>query len=118
MRNAVGGGVSVPSEARTDGDQSIVSDLMTLIVHIKRSMDLLETAIAREAASDGHDPASNIVILDDVTPRYLTANAALASCSAGLGAALHALLDNTASRHGADGFAGRDRRSAALIGRA
>jgi hypothetical protein len=118
MLNAVGGGVSVPSEARNDGDQSIISDLMSLIVHVKQSMDLLETAIAREAASDGQDIASEVVVLDDVTPRYLTANAALALCSADLGVALHALLDNTASKHGADGFAGRGRRSAGLTGRA
>jgi hypothetical protein len=118
MRNAVGGGVSAPSEARNDGDQLIVSDLMSLIVHVKHSMDLLETAIAREAAPGGQDIASDVVVLDDVTPRYVKANAALASCSAGLGVALHALLDNTASKRGADGFAGRDRRSAGLIGRA
>jgi hypothetical protein len=118
MQNAVGGGVSVPSEARNDGEQSIVSDLMSLIVHVKHSMDLLETAIAREAASGSQDVASDVVVLDDVTPRYLKANVALALCSADLGVALHALLDNTASKHGADGFAGGDRRSAGPIGRA
>jgi hypothetical protein len=117
MQNAVGGGASVSSESRDDGEQSIVLDLMSLIEQVKHSMDLLETAIAREAASGGQDPASDVVVLDDVTPRYLKANAALASCNAGLGAALHALLDDT-SKHGADGFAGRDHRSAGLFGRA
>jgi hypothetical protein len=118
MRNAVGSRVSVPPEARNDGDQSIVSDLVSLIVRVKHSMELLETAIAREAVSAGRDIASDVVVLDDVTPRYVKANAALASCRAGLGVALHALLDSTASKQREDGFADRGRRSAGLTGRA
>jgi len=33
------------------------------------------------------------VVLDDVTPRYARATAALNACNIGLGAALHSLLD-------------------------
>jgi hypothetical protein len=33
--------------------------------------------------------AANVVVLDDVTPRYLKAGEALKACDAGLGVALH-----------------------------
>jgi len=97
MQNAVDGGVSVPSDGQNDGHPSIVLDLVSLIERVQASMRLLDTAIAREATLGGQDLASNIVVLDDVTPRYVSANAALGTCKAGLGMALHFLLDPNAS---------------------
>ncbi len=58
-------------------------------------MKLLESAIASETAPGGEDNAADIVVLDDVTPRYASVNAALSSCNAGLGVALHILQDDT-----------------------
>ncbi len=40
-------------------------------------MKQLEAAVAREAAPGNQDAASNVFVLDDVTPRYVKANAAL-----------------------------------------
>jgi hypothetical protein len=71
--------------------------------HVQASMKLVESAIASEALADNQEISPNIVVLDDVTPRYVKANAALAACNAGLGAALHVLLDAGPSRHGAEG---------------
>ena len=52
-------------------------------------MKLLEAAIARESAPGNQEAAGNVFVLDDVTPRYVKANAALNACNAGLGVALH-----------------------------
>ena len=43
-------------------------------------------------SSRSHQDA-NIIVLDDVTPRYAKANAALNACNAGLGEALRFLLE-------------------------
>ena len=69
-------------------------------------MKLLESAIARDAAP-GVQEAANVVILDDVTPRYAQASAALSNCNAGLGVALHVLQDTRTARHGTDATGGR-----------
>jgi hypothetical protein len=76
---------------------------MSLIGHIQASMKLVESAIASEALADNGEIAANVVVLDDITPRYVRANAALTACNAGLGAALQVLLDAGPSRHGAEG---------------
>ena len=76
---------------------------MSLIEHIQASMKLVETAVASEALADNEEIDANVVVLDDVTPRYVRANAALAACNADLGAALQALLDAGPFRHGVEG---------------
>ncbi len=58
---------------------------------------MLEPAIARELPPGESEADDDVVVLDDVTPCYLKANAALNACKAGLGIALHFLLDTEAS---------------------
>jgi hypothetical protein len=87
MQDAAGGGTSVETGSRDDSDRSIASDLAALIEHVQASMRLIESAIARETSSGSHDIAANIIVLDDVTPRYMKAGAALKACDAGLGIA-------------------------------
>lgn len=72
-------------------------DLVSLMERVKASMALVESALAREAPAGDQETTAGIFVLDDVTPRYARARAALNACSAGLGAALHALLDTSAS---------------------
>jgi hypothetical protein len=125
MQDAAGGGSSGGAGSRDDSYRSIASDLASLIEHVQASMRLIESAIARETSSGNHDVAANIVVLDDVTPRYLKAGAALKACDAGLGTALHFLLDSRTpdtrpldtrtSRHGPAGFSDRDSRLDCLI---
>src|ERR1035437_9899522 len=122
MHNAAGGGASIRADGRNDRYRSIVSDLASLIEHVRASVRLIDSAIASEAPLGNQEIAGNIVVLDDVTPRYvkanaMKANAALSTCNAGLGVALHFLLDTKASRHGTGGFAGSDRRPVRLTGR-
>jgi hypothetical protein len=98
--------------AQNHGYGPIVSDLLALIEHVQASLQLIEAAIGREAPSGNQEVAANIIILDDVTPRYAKAKAALSACSAGLGVAVHFLLESRPSKDGAD-----DRRPVRLVGR-
>jgi hypothetical protein len=108
MLNAASGGASVQSDDRNGGYRTIVSDLVSLIEHVQASMKLIESAIARESPLGNQEVAANVVVLDDVTPRYVKASAALNTCNAGLGIALHFLLDTKTSKHGTGEFAGSD----------
>jgi hypothetical protein len=100
MQNAAAGDASIQSADRMDGHHSIVSDLLSLIEHVQASIALIEGTLAREAALGNADIPANVVVLDDVTPRYMKTSAALSTCRAGLGVALHVLLDVRTGRHG------------------
>jgi len=114
MRNMAG---SYPEpDSRDDNYFSIASDLVSLIERLQASMTMLEQAIARELPLGDLEASDNVVVLDDVTPCYVEAKAALNACKAGLGVALHRLLDADTSdkawRSGA--LAGSDCGSAGL----
>jgi hypothetical protein len=100
MQNATSGGASLRSDDRNDNDRSIASHLVTLIGQVQANIKLIESAIAREPSPGNQEIAANVIVLDDVTPRYAKAHAALSACSANLGVALHLLLDTRTSKHG------------------
>jgi uncharacterized protein YgfB (UPF0149 family) len=106
----VAGGASVESDDRNDWQHEIVSDLVSLIEHVRASMKLIESAIARESSLGNQEFAADVLVLDDVTPRYEKANAVLNVCNAGLGLALQLLLDSQTSKHRTGVSAERDRR--------
>ena len=81
----------IQPDDRNDNYRSVVSDLVSLIEHMQASMKMLEGAIARELPLGGQEAANNVVVLDDITPCYVKANAALHACNAGLGVALRFL---------------------------
>ena len=56
-----------------------------------RTDDRKETSAQTSPASA--ESSSNIIVLDDVSPRYMKAVAALQACDVNLGIALHSLLD-------------------------
>jgi hypothetical protein len=116
MQNAASS-ASAQSGGQNDSYRAIVSDLEALIQQVQASITLIETVIVGESPLGNQEIAADVVVLDDVTPRYMRANAALNACNAALGVALHVLLDNRTSRHGADRSAGYDRRPARLTGR-
>jgi hypothetical protein len=93
-----------------DNYTAIVSNLRSLVEQVSAAMKLIESAIASEAATGHPDVATNIVVLDDVTPRYIGANVALSRCNAGLGVALHLVHDISNARQKAPGS--NDRRFA------
>jgi hypothetical protein len=80
----------------TDSRQLIAADLRSLIARIEISMRLIDAAMARQ--DDGAIVGStDIFVLDDVTPHYATACAALSACREGLGHALQDLLESGSS---------------------
>jgi hypothetical protein len=108
MQNAADQGIAIQPGDRNDAYRSIVSDVVSLIEHVQASLELIESAIARETSLGDQDASSNVIVLDDVTPRYAKARAALYSCDADLDIALHFLLDSRPSKRGAREFAGNE----------
>ena len=100
MQNAADGSIAIEPEDRNDAYGSVVSDLVSLIDHVQASMTLIESAIAREISVGNQETSANVVVLDDVTPPYVRATAALEACDANLAVALHSLLDSRASTRG------------------
>jgi hypothetical protein len=99
MQNSAADDIAARPDDEQDAYRSIVSNIVSLIGHVQASLQLIETAIAREKALGDHDAPADIIVLDDVTPRYLKASAALKACDAGLGVALDLLVDSeTAAR--------------------
>ena len=95
MISAAAANVAV-SDDGSDPYGLIVTDLIALIGHVRTSLQLIEAAIAREALLAEQDTASDICVLDDVTPRYAAASTALQACDIGLARALDRLCDATA----------------------
>ena len=97
MQNPEGGGIANQASDRTNAYRSVVSDLVSLTEHVQASLRLIEQAIAREALLGSQE--TDIVVLDDVTPPFVKATAALNACDANLAIALHTLLDSNAPAH-------------------
>jgi hypothetical protein len=93
MQNAADGGASVQSDRRNESYLAIASDLVSLIERIRERMILVELAIVGESRSGDQEPGANVVVLDDVTPRYAEVLAALDTSCAGLRRALHFMMD-------------------------
>ena len=102
MQNGTAGGTPAQSDDRDDIHRAVVADLASLIERIQASLTLLEAAVAQEASAALEEMAANVVVLDDVTPCYLKAGAALKACDAGLAVALHVLREPTGFEPGTD----------------
>jgi hypothetical protein len=95
MQNTAGS--SRQPDGRSDNYFSVVTDLVSLIERIQASIQMLEPVIARALPLGELEAYDDVVVLDDVTPHYVRANTVLDTCRAGLGVALHGLLDSEAS---------------------
>ncbi|MGY3441854.1 MULTISPECIES: hypothetical protein [unclassified Bradyrhizobium] len=98
MENAAVDGVAMCLDEGSDPYNLIVTELVALIGHVQASLRLIEAAMAREALLAEQDGAADIVVLDDVTPRYVAASTALKASGTGLGAALDRLRDSGVPR--------------------
>jgi hypothetical protein len=94
MQNAAADGIEIGREDRNDARRAVVSDLVSPIAHVQTSLRLIELAITGEQSLSSQESSANLIVLDDVSPRYMRAAAALQTCDANLGAALHSLLDS------------------------
>ena len=70
MQNAAQDSVSVQSDGGTDSYRSTISELVSLVAHVQASMVLIESP-------HGGGSHRQTIVLDDVTPRYAEASAAL-----------------------------------------
>ena len=98
--NLQGGGIVIEPDDRNEAYHSVVSELVALIEHVQASLRLIEQAIARETTLGGQETSANVIVLDDVTPPYVRATAALNACDANLAIALHSLLDSKTPERG------------------
>jgi len=97
MQNAAGDGIEMQPDDLDDAYRLVVSDLVSLLGHVQASLKLIESAVAGETSGGHRDAAADIVVLDDLTPRYAKASAALKACDASLGITLPFLLDSGTS---------------------
>jgi hypothetical protein len=93
MQNAAGDGVAQAPHGRNDACRAVVSDLVSLAEHIQNSLRLIERTIGEETSPCGPESSTNIIVLDDVSPRYMKAATALQACDVNLGIALRSLRD-------------------------
>jgi len=79
----------------------VVSDLVSLVEHVQKSLRLIEQTIARETSPEmtpgSPESSTNIIVLDDISPCYIKADAALHACDVNLGIALRSLVDSSDS---------------------
>ena len=97
MQNAAGDGVAQAPHDQNAAYRAVVSDLVGLVEHIQSSLRLIEQTIAGETSPGSPESSTNIIVLDDVSPRYMKAVAALQACDVNLGIALRSLLDSSDS---------------------
>ena len=104
-----GDGVAQPPHDQNAACRAVVSDLVSLIEHVQSSLRLIEQTIARETSPEtspgSPESSTNVIVLDDVSPRYMRAATALQTCDVSLGTALRSLLDSSDSDTGAASLA-------------
>lgn len=94
--------VAQAAHDRNDAYRAVVSDLVSLVEHVQNSLRLVEQTIAKETLPEtlqetspgSPESSTNIIVLDDVSPRYMKAAAALQACDVNLGIALRSLRDS------------------------
>jgi hypothetical protein len=74
-------------------DDGLIKELESLSERVRAVTRAINTAIALERISSSTDTAADVVVLDDVTPRYLRANSALQACNIHLDGALQFLRE-------------------------
>ena len=97
MQNATGDGAAQATHDQNAAYRAVVFDLVGLVEHVQNSLRLIERTIDGEMQVGGPDSSANIIVLDDVSPRYMRAVAALQACDVNLGTALRSLLDSRES---------------------
>ena len=88
------------SDDQNNAYLAVVSDLVGLIEHVQNGLRLIERMIAKETlleTSAGTESSTNVIVLDDISPRYVKAAAALRACDVNLGTALRALQNSDGS---------------------
>ena len=103
MQHAAADGLAQAPHDQNDAYRAVVSDLVSLIEHVQNSLRLIEQTIAGEMPLGNPESSTNVIVLDDVSPRYMKAAAAVQACDINLGIALRSLLDAADSDRSATG---------------
>jgi hypothetical protein len=90
MREAADYSISYARHEPRDPTSLLLTDLLSLMQRIETNVRLNDLAIA-VVSLENNDPDSDIFILDDLTPRYAMANAALTASHTMLGHAFSRL---------------------------
>jgi hypothetical protein len=81
MQNAAGDDVAQAPHDRNAAYRAVVSDLVSLAEHVQKSLRLIARTIAKETLPEtspgSPESSTNIIVLDDVSPRYMKAAAGL-----------------------------------------
>ncbi|KRQ99547.1 hypothetical protein CQ12_35205 [Bradyrhizobium jicamae] len=96
MQNATGDGIAQAPHDPDAACRGVVSDLVGLIEHIQRSLRLIEHTIARDTSPGSPESSIDLIVLDDISPRFTKAAAAVQACDVNLGIALRSLLGSGA----------------------
>ena len=99
MRKTAGETVKFESDSQSEIDRSVISDLVSLIEQVQAGLRLIEQQIAQETSPISQETGAGVIVLDDVSPRYVMASAALRACDTNLGIALNSLLDSAPAKH-------------------
>lgn len=77
MQNAAGDGVALAAYDQNATYRAVISDLVSLVDHVQKSLRLIEQTIARETSPEmtpgSPESSTNIIVLDDISPRYIKA---------------------------------------------
>lgn len=82
------------TQGRSETYRSTASDLIGLIELVQANLRLIEQVIDRETSQPSQENSANVVVLDDVSPRYSKVTAALQACDINLDVAIRALLES------------------------
>jgi hypothetical protein len=93
MQHAAADGLAQAPHDQNDAYRAVVSDLVSLIEHVRNGLRLIERTIAAETPLASPESSINVIVRDDVSPRYMKAAAAVQACDVNLGIALRSLLD-------------------------
>jgi hypothetical protein len=96
MQNAAGEGFAHAPHRPDAAHRAVILDLVGLIEHVQSGLRRIEETIARETSPGGPESSTGVIVLDDVSPRYMKAAAAVQACDVNLGIALRSLLDSGA----------------------
>ena len=76
MQTAAGDGVAQAPHDQNAAYRAVVSDLVSLVEHVQKSLRLIERTIAKETLPEtspetspgGPESSTNVIVLDDVSP--------------------------------------------------
>ena len=93
MQTARGGVTQMMPTGSNEANRTILSELVSLIHQVRKSLGVIGSEIAREAKPEDAS-TDEIFVLDDVTPGYARSYAILRECEVRLSTAVRLMQDS------------------------